>query len=69
MEDKFIDYKGFRYWYKHKLAEDKDICLATTDPEKFCNGFFLYSNKDPGSGREFVVTKHNNPSKNWMDDF
>ena len=68
MEELFIDYKGYRYWYEHRLAKDQiDICLATSDPKRFCNGFFLFSTKDPGSGKEFVVIKTNNPDHNWMN--
>lgn len=66
MVEKYIDYKGFRYWYKYGPARDRvDYCLATKDPEKYCNGFFLYSTKDPGSGFEFVVTRTNNPDPKW----
>ena len=62
----YIDYKGYRYYYEYKLAEHRtSICLATHDPTKYCNGFFLYSDKDPGSGMEFVVTHHNNPGDIW----
>lgn len=54
---------------EHKLAKDRvDICLATKDPKRYCNGFYLYSTKDPGSGKAFVVVKHNNPSENWMEN-
>lgn len=68
-ELKFIDYKGYRYWYEHKPAKHRvDICLATTDPEKYCNGFYLYSDKDPGSGMCFVVVKTNNPNPKWMEN-
>lgn len=63
----FIEYKGFKYRYEHKLAEDrKDICLATKNPTEYCNGFYLYSTKDPGSAKVFVVIKTNNPDPNWM---
>jgi len=62
MEEKFIEFEGFKYWYEYKLAKNNvDICLGTKDPEKYCNGLYLYSDKDPGSGKEFVVTKTNNP--------
>lgn len=62
------DYNGYKYWYEHKIAVDrKDICLATKDPEKYCNGFYLYSQKDPGSGKNFVVVETNNPNPDWMD--
>ena len=66
-EEKFIDYNGYRYWYEQKLGKHGvDICLATKDPNKYCNGFYLYSDKDPGSGLVFVVTKTNNPDPEWM---
>jgi hypothetical protein len=62
-EPKHIDFNGYRYWYEYKLARHKvDICLATTNPEEYCNGVFLYSDKDPGSGMEFVVVKTNDPT-------
>lgn len=68
-ELEYIDYEGYRYWYEYKLAKDRvDICLATKDPKKYCNGFYLYSTKDPGSGKCFVVVKHNNPNENWMEN-
>jgi len=63
---KFIDYKGFRYYYEYKLAKNRvDMCLATKDPDKYCNGFYLYSDKDPGDGKAFVIISHNNPSDDW----
>ncbi len=63
MENLYIDFEGYRYWYEYKLAKNRiDICLATKDPTKYCNGFYLYSDKDPGTGKEFVVTKTNNPN-------
>ena len=66
MNKKFIDYKGFRYYYEYKIAESGvDICLATKDPKEYCNGFYLYSDKDTGSSMAFVVLYHNNPSEDW----
>jgi len=59
---KQIKYKGFTYWYEYKLAHNGDICLATEDPEKYCNGFYSYSQKDPGGGKVFVVVKTDNPN-------
>ncbi len=57
-----IEYEGHTYWYEHKVAKDRqDLCLATKDPKKYCNGWYLYSTKDPGDGRCFVITKTNNP--------
>jgi hypothetical protein len=61
-----ISYKGYIYYYEYKLAKNKvDICLATKDPTKYCNGFFLYSDKDAGNGKEFVIVAHDNPSDEW----
>lgn len=57
-----ITWEGYWYEYEYRLAKDReDICLATKDPEKYCNGTFLYSTKDPGDGKEFVVTDTNEP--------
>ena len=67
MNKKFIDYKGFRYYYEYKIAESGvDICLATKDPKEYCNGFYLYSDKDPGDGKEFVVIATDNPDPDWF---
>jgi len=64
---KWIDYNGYRYWYEQRTGKNRvDICLATKNPDEYCNGFYLYSDKDPGSGRVFVVVKTNNPDPNWM---
>jgi predicted RNase H-like nuclease (RuvC/YqgF family) len=55
---KFVDHEGIRYWYEYRLAQDRvDICLATTDPNEYCNGTYLYSTKDPGNGMAFVVIR------------
>ena len=71
MKYKFIDKKTFKeykyithddcvYVYEYKTAKHKiDICLGTKDPEKYCNGYYLYSDKDPGSGLVFVVIATN----------
>jgi hypothetical protein len=65
-ELEYIDYEGYRYWYEYKGAKDRvDMCLATKDPKRYCNGFYLYSTKDPGNGFAFVVVKHNNPNLDW----
>lgn len=65
---KTIEYKGHHYWYEYKLAKDcVDICLATNDPEKYCNGFYLYSMKDPGNGKAFVVIRTDNPNTEWYN--
>ncbi len=60
--DDFVDIGEHRYWYKYKSARHRvDICLGTKDPKKYVNGIYLYSEKDPGTGIEFVVVKTNNP--------
>lgn len=68
-QTQMIEYNGYLYWYQYKTAKDRvDICLGTTDPKKYCNGFYLYSTKDPGNGKAFVVTKTNNPNPNWFEN-
>ena len=57
-----IEMNGYWYEYKYKLAKDRfDICLATKDPQKYCNSYYRYSRKDPGSGMEYVVLDSNDP--------
>jgi len=47
---------GVVHWYTEYLGEHrKTICLATKDPKKYCNGTYLYSDKDPGTGKVFAV--------------
>ena len=63
----YIEYKGYKYWYEQKIARHGvDICLATKNPKEYCNGFYLYSDKDPSNGIPFVVVKTNNTNTNWM---
>lgn len=58
----FIDHNGYRYWYEPAPARNrKDFCLATRDPQRYCNGFYLYSDKDPGAGIEYVIRYTNEP--------
>jgi len=58
-----IELDGYWYEYEHKLAKHKiDICLATKDPTKYCNGYYRYSEKDPGDGKEFVIIDTNDPN-------
>ncbi len=38
-----IDYKGHRYVYEYRPGKKGDICLATKDPKRYCNGFYSYS--------------------------
>ncbi|MFW6243424.1 MAG: hypothetical protein ACOC2W_04625 [bacterium] len=53
---------GFWYEYTQELALNKvDFCLATKNPEEYCNGYYIYSSKDPGSGVEFIIINTNNP--------
>jgi len=52
-----ILYNGIWYYYRYQLAYNGDRCLATKDPKKYMNGFYKYSDKDPGSGKAFVVIK------------
>lgn len=53
------------YWYDYELRparHRKDICLATNDPEKYCNGYYKYSTKDPVIGNgPFVIIDSNDP--------
>lgn len=57
-----IIHDGFKYWYEYKLARNRvDICLGTKEPDRYCNGLFLYSQKDEGDGMEFVIIKTDNP--------
>ena len=59
MKENYIDYDGNRYWYEYMLAKNDDMCLATKSPEKYCNGLYSYSTKDPGNGKAFVVIRTN----------
>ena len=57
-----INWNGYWYEYEHKLARHRiDVCLATTDPQRYCNGYYRYSDKDTGSGKEFVIVDTNDP--------
>lgn len=53
----YIDHNGTRYFYRYRLAKDGEICLATEDPDKYCNGVYSYSSKDPGNGMAYVVVR------------
>lgn len=64
-----IEYRGYTYHYEHRLGKHEvDMCLATKDPKEYCNGFYLYSQKDPGDGMAFVITSHNNPNENPFEN-
>lgn len=67
-EENFVDYEGFRYWYEYREGKHRvDMCLSTEDPKKYCNGFHIYQDKDPGNGSAFVVTKTSNPGPEWSN--
>jgi len=56
IEYKAVNHAGIIYWYREALgAHRKTLCLATNDPTSYCNGVYLYSDKDPGSGKVFEV--------------
>lgn len=58
-----VVYEGYTYNYEYKLAKDRlDLCLGTKNPKEYCNGWYLYSTKDPGDGKAFVITSTNNPN-------
>ena len=60
--NRLVFHKGFWYLYVHKLARHrKDYCVASKNPQEYNNGYYLYSDKDPGSGKEFVIIETNNP--------
>jgi hypothetical protein len=46
---------GKKAVYEKRLAKNGEICLATKEPRKYCNGFFRFSAKDSGSGSAFVL--------------
>ena len=59
----FITYEGYKYFFEHKLAKHKiDMCLATKNPHEYCNGVYMYSDKDPGDGMAFVIVTTDNPN-------
>lgn len=60
-----IEHNGYAYWYEYKLAKHRvDFCLSTKNPQKYCNGYYLYSDKDPGDGKCFVIVKSTDPNIN-----
>ena len=61
----WIKYKGHNYWYTHRSAKKGEICLATENPDKYCNGFFTASGKYPDDGLLFVVYNTDNPNPTW----
>jgi hypothetical protein len=67
---KSINYKGNEIKYVEKLANDGEVCLATKEPDKYCNGFYTFSSKDPGNGKAFVVSPQPKTKKErqWFDE-
>lgn len=61
-EQNYVEYNGYKYYYKHRVAKDREIVLATTDIERYCNGFYTYSCKDPGDGICYVIIKTDDPN-------
>jgi hypothetical protein len=62
LSDSRIEKDG--YWYEYVLGlglHRQSICLATREPNRYCNGLYLYSSKDPGSGKCYIVVDTNNP--------
>lgn len=59
---KSIYYGSYTYWYVLTTATTGDMCLATTNPDQYCNGLYRYSGKDPGSGLVYVVKLTNDPA-------
>jgi hypothetical protein len=58
----FVVIDGFKYFYEYKNARHKiDFCLGTKNPKEYCNGYYLYSEKDAGDGVEFVIVSTDNP--------
>lgn len=53
-----VECHGHKYWYyKGVPIHNASLCLATKDPEKYCNGVYRYSSKDPGDGTAFIMVK------------
>jgi len=62
LSENFVIIDGFKYFYEYKNARHKvDFCLGTKNPKEYCNGYYLYSEKDAGSGVEFVIVSTDNP--------
>jgi hypothetical protein len=57
-----VSMNGFRYWYEHIVSHKGDMCLSTNNPNKYCNGYYAYSPKDPGSGKCFVIVETDDPN-------
>lgn len=64
----FIIYGGVKCFYERRPGKDGEICLATEDPEKYCNGLYTYSTKDPGDGMAFVVVPFIKPEDKQVID-
>lgn len=62
LSENFVIIDGFKYFYEYKNARHNiDFCLGTKNPKEYCNGYYLYSEKDAGDGAEFVIVSTNNP--------
>ena len=62
LSENFVIIDGFKYYYEYKKARHKiDFCLGTKNPKEYCNGYYLYSDKDSGDGIEFVIVSTDNP--------
>lgn len=62
LSENFVIIDGFKYFYEYKNARHKiDFCLGTKSPKEYCSGYYLYSDKDAGSGVEFVIVSTDNP--------
>lgn len=62
---KIITHKGF--WYRYDFLIPRvgiDYCLATNEPEQYCNGIYKY--KDKLDKKEFVILDTNNPELKKM---
>jgi len=53
-----IEHDGMIYWFEYKLAKDGNLCLATKNPYRYCNGTYAFSSKDPGTGKAFVIINY-----------
>lgn len=50
-----IEIENKKAFYEYRKAKNGEICLATKDPKKYCNGFYRFSSKDAGNGLAFVL--------------
>lgn len=63
LSENFVIIDGFKYFYEYRNARHKiDFCLGTKNPKEYCNGYFLFSEKQEGDGAEFVIISTDNPN-------